>query len=145
MKWYVGSDHAGYALKAALSKVLIALGDTVEDLGAGDGTTSVDYPDFGERVARSVVANPGTLGLLVCGTGIGISMAANKVPGCRAARVTDGYSARMAREHNDAQVICLGERVTGPGLAEELVRIFRDAKFAEGRHAARVAKIDAIR
>src|SRR4051812_39408992 len=119
MKWYVGSDHAGFTLRGQLVEILTKLGDEIVDLGTENSKDSVDYPDFGARVARAVVEKKDGLGLLVCGTGIGISIAANKIPGCRAARVTDTFSARMAREHNDANVVCLGERVTGVGLAEE--------------------------
>jgi ribose 5-phosphate isomerase B len=144
MKWYAGSDHAGYQLKGTLSALLRALGDEVVDLGTMNGQDSVDYPDFGERVARAVAAEPGTLGLLVCGTGIGVSIAANKVPGIRAARVTDTFSARMARAHNDANVVCLGERVTGSGYAEDVLRAFRDGGFEGGRHQRRVDKIAAL-
>lgn len=141
MKWYVGNDHAGYTLKAKLVEALRGMGDEIVDVGATNATDSVDYPDFGAAVATRVVAGGDGLGLLVCGTGIGISIAANKVKGCRAARVTDEFSARMAREHNDANVVCLGERVTGPGLALEIVRGFRDAKFAGGRHQQRIDKL----
>lgn len=144
MKWYAGSDHAGYTLRRALVKMLAELGDEVLDLGTANGSDSVDYPDFGERVARAVVAEPGTLGLLVCGTGIGVSIAANKVAGARAARVCDTYSARMARQHNDANIVCLGERVIGVGQAEDVVRAFRDAAFEGGRHQRRVDKISAL-
>jgi len=142
MKWFVGADHAGFSLKTVLADRLRALGDEVVDLGTENAKDSVDYPDFGERVgARVVDAKGGALGLLVCGTGVGISIAANKVAGVRAARVTDSYSARMAREHNDANVLCLGERVSGPGVAEELVMVFRDTAFAGGRHQGRVDKL----
>jgi ribose 5-phosphate isomerase B len=145
MKWYAGSDHAGYHLRSQMVKLLRELGDEVVDLGAASSSDSVDYPDFGERVAKAVVAEAGTLGLLVCGTGIGISIAANKVAGARAARVTDAFSARMARQHNDANLVCLGERVTGTGVAEEVVRAFRDAAFeGGGRHQRRVDKITAL-
>jgi ribose 5-phosphate isomerase B len=142
MKWYVGADHAGFALKKVLVEKLAGFGDEVVDLGTQNGTESVDYPEYGERVARAVVAGKGDgLGLVVCGTGIGISIAANKIDGVRAARVTDPYSAKMAREHNDANVLCLGERVTGPGIAEDILRIFRDTPFAGGRHQRRIDKI----
>jgi len=144
-RWYSGSDHAGFRLKQSLSQVLRELGDEVVDLGTLNGEDSVDYPDFGERVARQVAAEPGALGLLVCGTGIGVSIAANKIAGVRAARVTDTYSARMAREHNDANVVCLGERVTGSGYAEDVVRAFREARFAGGRHQRRVDKLNQIK
>src|SRR5262249_20220237 len=105
---------------------------------------SVDYPDFGAKVARAVAADRGSRGLLVCGTGIGISIAANKIAGIRAARVTDGYSAKMARAHNDANVLCTGERVVGSGGAEDLVRAFRDTEFEGGRHQRRVDKLNAL-
>jgi ribose 5-phosphate isomerase B len=141
VKWYVGNDHAGYNLKVHLVEMLRKQGDEIVDMGTENGNESVDYPDFGERVARAVVEGKDGLGLLVCGTGVGISMAANKIAGCRAARVTDPYSARMARAHNDANVLALGERVTGSGIAEEIVRFFRDTPFEGGRHERRVAKL----
>jgi ribose 5-phosphate isomerase B len=144
MKWFVGSDHAGFNLKQVLMKTLRELGDEVVDLGSADATTSVDYPDFGERVARAVVAEKGAFGLCVCGTGVGVSIAANKVTGARAARVSDSYSAQMARAHNDANILCVGERVTGPGQADHIVRTFRDATFEGGRHQRRVDKITEI-
>ncbi len=147
MKWYAGSDHAGFALKQRLVECLRADGDTVVDLGT-DSSASVDYPDFGEKVARAVAAdvaaNIDSFGLAVCGTGIGISMAANKIAGIRAAVVTDEFTARATRSHNDANVICLGERVIGPGVAESAVRLFRDTAFEGGRHARRVGKISAL-
>jgi ribose 5-phosphate isomerase B len=141
LKWYVGADHAGYSLKEILCESLRKLGDEVVDLGTVNGTNSVDYPDYGEKVARAVAADGSSRGLLVCGTGVGISIAANKVIGIRAARVTDAYSARMSRAHNDANVLCVGERVVGPGVAEEIVKIFRDTEFEGGRHQRRVDKI----
>ena len=144
MKWYAGSDHAGFRLKTALVAVLRELGDEVVDVGTHNAQGSVDYPDFGEQVARAVVGDSGSLGLLVCGTGIGISIAANKVAGARAARVTDTFSARMARAHNDANLVCLGERVTGAGQAEDVLRSFRDATFEGGRHQRRVDKLGAL-
>ena len=144
MKWYAGADHAGFELKAALVAKLRELGDEVHDMGTGNGNDSVDCPDFGEKVARAVANEPDALGLLVCGTGIGVSIAANKIPLVRAARVTDTYSARMAREHNDANVLCLGARVTGPGVAEDIVRAFRDTGFAGARHQRRVDKLRAL-
>ncbi len=144
MKWFAASDHAGYVLKDAMIKVLRGLGDEVVDLGAANATESVDYPDYGANLAKQIVATPGTLGLLVCGTGIGISIAANKIVGCRCARVSDTFSAKMAREHNDANVVAIGERVTGVGVAEEIVRAFRDTAFAGGRHQRRVDKLTAL-
>jgi ribose 5-phosphate isomerase B len=140
LKWFAGSDHAGLALKRQLVDVLRALGDEVEDLGTLTDA-SVDYPDFGAAVGRAVAASSGAKGLVVCGTGIGISIAANKVPGVRAALVHDDFTARMARAHNDANVIALGGRVVGPGVAESALEVFRDTPFEGGRHAGRVAKL----
>jgi ribose 5-phosphate isomerase B len=140
VKWYAGSDHAGRALKDKLVARLRALGDDVVDVGCHDDA-SVDYPDFAEQVARSVAAEDDARGLLVCGTGIGMSIAANKVSGVRAAVVTDPVTARASRAHNDANVIALGERVTGSGVAEAALEAFRDTAFEGGRHARRVGKI----
>jgi ribose 5-phosphate isomerase B len=139
VKWFAGSDHAGLALKRQLIDFLKGLGDEVEDLGTHTDA-SVDYPDFGQAVARAV-ASAGGRGLVVCGTGIGITIAANKVEGVRAALVHDDFTAKMARAHNDANVIGLGARVVGPGVAESALRTFRDTPFEGGRHAARVAKL----
>ena len=144
MRWYAGSDHAGFRLKGELVKALTALGDEVIDVGAFDGTTSVDYPDFARAACEKVLAEPGSLGLLVCGSGTGISIAANKIAGIRAIRVTDPWSARLSREHNDCNVVCLGERVTGVGVAEDIVKEFRNGTFAGGRHAQRVEKLAAL-
>ena len=144
MKWFVGSDHAGLVLKRQLAELLRGLGDEVEDLGT-TSDASVDYPDFGAAVGRAVVdAGADVRGLVVCGTGIGISIAANKIAGVRAALVHDPYTASMARAHNDANVLALGARVTGPGVAEAAVRAFRDTAFEGGRHAGRVGKISAL-
>src|SRR5262249_33735298 len=134
MKWYAGSDHAGFRLKETLVRALRSWGDEVIDLGTRDAEESVDYPDYGAAVGRGVAADSGAFGLLVCGTGIGISIAANKVRGVRAAHLTDTFSAKMARLHNDANVLCLGERVTGVGLGAAVLRTFRDARFAGAPH-----------
>lgn len=147
MKVILGSDHAGFRLKELLKPVLAEAGHEVEDLGA-HSEASVDYPDVAAAVARRVVAERGagrdTFGVLVCGTGIGVSIAANKVHGVRAARCDEPYSARMTRAHNDANVLCLGERVIGPGLAAETVLAFLAAPFEGGRHERRVRKIEAL-
>jgi ribose 5-phosphate isomerase B len=144
VRWFAGSDHAGLALKRAMVAVLRDLGDQVEDLGTHDDA-SVDYPDFGAAVGRAVATAGGDArGLIVCGTGIGISIAANKVAGVRAALVHDPYTAEMARRHNDANVVALGARVLGAGVAESAVRAFRDTEFEGGRHARRIAKIDEL-
>ncbi len=136
----VGSDHAGFALKEQLAGELRDLGHEVLDLGA-HSTDRVDYPDFGAAVGRSVAGGDADLGVCVCGSGIGIAMAANKVPGVRAATVHDATSARLTRQHNDANVICLGERLTGPEVASEAMRAWLDAEFEGGRHAGRVDKL----
>ena len=136
----VGSDHAGYSLKQRLATELRTLGHEVLDLGAHDADR-VDYPDFGAAVGRAVASAEADLGVCVCGSGIGIAMAANKVPGVRAAPVHDATSARLARQHNDANVLCLGERLLDPDVASEAVRAWLDAEFEGGRHVGRVAKL----
>ncbi len=141
MKIFVGADHAGLALKQALVEALAGRELTVEDLGTHD-TQSCDYPDFAHDVARRVAAGEGDLGLLVCGSGVGMSIAANRHEGVRAVVCSEPYSAGMARRHNDANVLCLGSRVVGGGLAEQILDAFLSAEFEGGRHAKRVAKID---
>lgn len=141
MKWYAGSDHAGLELKRELVRYLREQGDEVADLGT-DSSESVDYPDFGRAVAEKVVAE-GALGLLVCGTGNGIAMAANKVRGARAALATDAFTARMARLHNDANLIVFGARVVGAGVATDALAAYREAEFEGGRHQRRVDKLTA--
>ncbi len=143
MRIAAGSDHAGYALKQQLADHLRALGHEVLDLGA-HSTDRVDYPDYGAAVGRAVVAGEADLGLCVCGSGIGISIAANKVPGVRAAVVHDATSGRLARQHNDANVVCIGERLTGPEVARDALEAFLAAGFEGGRHADRVRKLDAL-
>lgn len=136
----IGSDHAGYHLKNELLERLQADGYEVEDLGTFS-TDSCDYPDTAKAVADGVAAGRYQLGILVCGTGIGMSIAANKVPGVRAAVCSDTFSARMARAHNDANVLCVGARVVGGGLAQEVVQAFLTAEFEGGRHQRRVDKL----
>lgn len=143
MRWYAGSDHAGFSLKRHLVEVLRGLGDEVIDVGT-DSEATVDYPDFGAAVGRVVAADPQALGLVVCGTGVGISIAANKVPGVRCALCTEAFTATAARAHNDANVLSLGARVVGAGVAEACVRAFRDTAFEGGRHARRVAKLTTL-
>ncbi len=143
MRIALGADHAGYQLKDQLAAHLRAAGHAVVDLGTHDGER-VDYPDFGAAVGRAVAGGDADLGVCVCGSGIGIAIAANKVPGVRAATVHDVTSAHLAREHNDANVMCVGERLTGVEVAKEAVDAFVAARFEGGRHAARVAKIDAL-
>ncbi|HEY1466738.1 MAG TPA: ribose 5-phosphate isomerase B [Acidimicrobiales bacterium] len=141
MRIAVGSDHAGYDLKAALAKHLADGGHEVVDLGTNSPDVSVDYPNFGEAVGQAVVGGQVDLGLCVCGTGIGISIAANKVPGIRAALVHDVTTAGLAREHNDANVICFGGRTTGIIVATEALDTFLSAAYAGGRHQRRIDEI----
>ena len=141
MRIAVGADHGGYELKQALCAHLRALGHEVTDHGP-EGTASVDYPDYARKIAQAVGAGDAERGVLVCGTGQGMAMTANKVPGVRAAVVSDVFSAQMAMLHNDARVICLGQRVVGPGLALTLLDAWLEAKFEGGRHARRVGKIE---
>mgnify|MGYP006307046933 CR=1 FL=1 len=139
----IGSDHGGYELKQAIAEFLIAESYQVLDLGV-HSPESVDYPDIAALVARAIAAGEAQRGILICGTGIGVSMASNKVRGVRAALCTDCYMARMAREHNDAHILCLGGRVLGAGSALDIVQVFLDSEFQGGRHARRVNKINAL-
>lgn len=143
MRIALGSDHGGYELKEAIRTHLESQGIEVSDLGT-HSTDSVDYPKYGFVVGQAIMEGKADLGIVVCGTGLGISMAANKVPGIRAAVCTETFSARMAREHNNANVLALGGRVTGVGLALDIVDIFIKTDFAGGRHARRVDLISAI-
>jgi len=139
----IGSDHAGYHLKETIKSHLLESGFALDDVGT-DSDASVDYPDFAAVVAGRVASGESDRGILVCGTGIGMAMAANKVEGIRAASVTDLESARLSREHNDANVLTLGERITPPDLALAIVRLFLETPFAGGRHQRRVDKIMAL-
>jgi ribose 5-phosphate isomerase B len=136
----LGADHAGYELKEALKGWLINNGFQVLDLGT-HSTESVDYPDYAALVGESVADHKVERGLLVCGTGIGMTVAANKVPGVRAALCGDLYTARMSREHNDANVLVLGGRLMGADMAADILRAWLETDFAGGRHARRVEKI----
>lgn len=140
MRVAIGSDHAGFEMKESLKEYVKSLGHEVEDFGA-PSSDPVDYPDIGYRVARDVASGRFDRGVLICGTGIGMSIVANKVPGVRAALVGDVETARLAREHNDANVLTLGARLIRLELAREIVRIFLDTGFAGGRHARRLEKI----
>lgn len=143
MRIAIGADHAGYAMKTELLAFLVEGGHEVDDLGTS-GDESVDYPDFGAAVGRAVASGAAEVGVCVCGTGIGISMAANKVAGVRAAVVHDVTSARMAKAHNDANVICLGARLIGPQVAAEALDAFLSSTWEAGRHARRIDKITAL-
>ena len=143
MKIAIGSDHGGIHLKEALKKHLAERKIEVNDVGIYT-EESCDYPDIALKVCREITDGNAERGILVCGTGIGMSIAANKVNGIRAALCGDVFSATMSREHNNANVICLGERVLGPGLATCILDAWLDTAFAGGRHARRVDKIMAI-
>ncbi len=143
MKIAAGSDHAGIHLKRAVMDHLESLGHTVEDLGTHD-SSSCDYPDFARAVGSAVSSGQADWGLLICGTGQGMAMTANKVRGVRAAVALDTFSSRMARLHNDANVLCMGERVVGQGLACDIVDSWLAAEFEGGRHQRRVNKINAL-
>ncbi|MGF1561432.1 MAG: ribose 5-phosphate isomerase B [Geminicoccaceae bacterium] len=136
----LGADHAGFELKDSLKAAVSELGHQVLDLGTNTAE-SVDYPDFGKAVAQAVAEGRADRGIIVCGTGIGISIAANKVTGCRAAVCHDVTTARMARLHNDANVLALGARVVGPQVARDCLDAFLTTEFEGGRHARRVDKL----
>jgi len=140
----IGSDHAAYELKEEVKQYLMEKGLEVKDFGTYEPGKSVDYPDYGRLVAEAVASGECEQGILICGTGLGISMAANKVPGIRAAVCTNEYMARMAREHNDANILALGARVVGTGLAFSIVDAWLESEFQGGRHKTRVDKITEI-
>lgn len=143
MKYYVGTDHAGIDLKNHTCEYLKAKGFEVEDMGPYT-KDRVDYPDYAVKVCEKVLADKGSMGILICGSGIGISMAANRHHGIRAALCHDAYTAKMGRSHNDANVLCFGERIVGVGVAESIIDAWVEAEFEGGRHAGRVEKIEAI-
>jgi len=136
----LGNDHAGVALKQEIALYLMRAGHAVLDRGTND-QASVDYPDFAAVVCNDLTKGEGERGILICGTGIGMSIAANKHAGIRAALCHDTFSARAAREHNDANVLCLGQRVIGAGLALDIVAVWLGAEFAGDKHSRRVEKI----
>jgi len=143
MRIALGADHAGVALKREVARLLDERGLSYTDFGTSS-TESVDYPDFAVSVGREVAAGAYDRGILFCGSGIGMAIAANKIPGVRAAVALDETSARLSREHNDANVLSLGERLTAPDLARRIVETFLDTPFAGGRHQRRVDKINAL-
>lgn len=140
MKIGLSADHGGINLKERIKMHLEARGFKVTDYGT-DSTDSVDYPDYGKLLAEKILKGEVEYGIAICGTGIGIGIAANKVKGIRCANVSDTFSAKMAKRHNNCQMISIGERTIGAGLAMEIVDSFLDASFEEGRHAIRVDKI----
>ncbi|HEX8852394.1 MAG TPA: ribose 5-phosphate isomerase B, partial [Pyrinomonadaceae bacterium] len=139
----IGSDHAGYESKEQARRAIEALGLQVQDMGT-HSAASVDYPDFGAAVGRAVAAGEAERGVLICGSGIGISMAANKVPGVRAALCWNEETARLARQHNDANVLCIGARFIEPELAASMIRVFLETEFDGGRHRGRVEKLSQL-
>ena len=140
MRIAIGCDHRGLNLKKATVELLSQMGHSSEDFGCYD-TTAVDYPDIGSRVAQAVAEGRFDHGILICSTGVGMSMVANKVPGVRAALCHDTFSAGRCRQHNDANVLCLGESVAGEGLAGEIVKAYLSAEFEGGRHSQRLEKM----
>ena len=140
MRIAMAADHAGYHLKELIKRELVKRGHEVEDLGT-HSSQSTDYPDFARKAAEAVASGAYPRGIVICGTGIGVSIVANKVPGIRAALCNDLYSAQLAREHNDANILALGSRIVGPGLAFKIVETFIGTEYSGGRHGARLEKI----
>ena len=140
---FIGSDHGGLEMKEELVKVLVARNLLVKDCGTTNGD-SVDYPDFAEKVAGAVSRGEAELGILVCGTGIGMSIVANKCPGVRAALATDEFMAQMAKEHNNANILVLGGRVLSVELATKMVNVWLDTAYEGGRHQLRLDKITQV-
>ena len=143
MKIAIGNDHSAVELKNIIVDFLKEKGIEVLNLGT-DSSESCDYPVYGEKVGRAVVSGEADLGIAICGTGLGISLAANKVKGVRACVCSEPYTAVMSRRHNDANVLALGAGITGPNLAKRMVEVFLNTEFEGGRHARRVAQLDAI-
>lgn len=143
MTYYIGADHAGIEIKTFVKELFEARGHEVIDLGPFN-KDRVDYPDFAAKVCEAVLENKDTKGILICGTGLGMSMSANKFDGIRAALCHNTFSASMSREHNDANVLCLGERVSGYGMVEAIVDAWNGSEFQGGRHTGRVEKINKL-
>ena len=144
IKIAIASDHAGYDLKEEIKEHLVDRGIEFIDFGTNNSTDSVNYPDFAHALCSSIQRGETERGILVCGTGIGMSMAANKHTGIRAACCSDTFSARLTRTHNDANVLCFGARVVGIGVATDLVDVFIDTEFEGGRHTKRVEMLNAL-
>lgn len=143
MKIAIGADHAGFELKELISKIVEDTGHEVIDMGTGS-SCSVDYPDYAEAVAQAVSDGKAERGILICGTGIGMSIVANKFKNVRAALCNDLFTAKMSRLHNDANILCMGARVIGKDVAIEIVKIWLDTPFEAERHLKRVEKINII-
>ena len=140
MKFYIATDHAGFEVKSEVIEILKKLGNEVIDLGC-DSNDRVDYPDFAHKLCEKVLHDKGSHGVLICGSGIGMSLAANKHKGIRAALCHDAYTAKMARNHNDANVLCFGQRIVGLGVIESICEAWCSNSFEGGRHEQRVKKI----
>lgn len=140
-KFYIATDHAGYNIKEFVKETVTNLGYEAIDLGP-ETNERVDYPDFAKKCAKKVLEDKGSFGILICGTGIGISISANKIAGIRAALCHNTYTARLTREHNDANILCFGERVVGKGVIEDMIKAFAQTHFEGGRHKKRVEKIE---
>lgn len=143
MKIAIAADHGGFELKDSMVEYIKSLGNEVVDLGT-NSADSVDYPDYAKKVCEEIQQGKSDLGILICGTGIGMSLAANKFEGIRAACVSDVYSAKMSRNHNNANVLCIGARVIGDEVAKLIIKTFLENEFEAGRHQRRVDKIMAI-
>ncbi|BFL75960.1 ribose 5-phosphate isomerase B [Finegoldia sp. BIOML-A3] len=143
MKIAIAADHGGFELKDSMVEYIKSLGNEVVDLGT-NSADSVDYPDYAKKVCEEIQQGNSDLGILICGTGIGMSLAANKFEGIRAACVSDVYSAKMSRNHNNANVLCIGARVIGDEVAKLIIKTFLENEFEAGRHQRRVDKIMAI-
>ena len=140
MKFYIANDHAGLELKGFVMEILKSKGYEVVNLGCDD-TQRVDYPDFAHLLCQKVLEEQGNFGILICGSGIGMSIAANRYKGIRAALCNEPYSAAMSRAHNDANVLCLGQRVVGIGIVESILHSFCETQFEGGRHLCRIEKL----
>ncbi len=141
MKFYIACDHAGFSIKESVVEIIKNLGNEIVDLGT-DSNERVDYPDFAHKLSKAVLKDEGTQGILICGTGIGMSVSANKHEGIRAALCHNAYTATMARAHNDANILCFGERVVGLGVISSIIKAWCETSFEGGRHANRVKKIE---
>ena len=141
MKFYIACDHAGYNIKQSVIDIVENLGHEIVNLGT-DSNERVDYPDFAHKLSEAVLEDDGSNGILICGTGIGMSLTANKHKGIRAALCHDAYTAEMSRAHNDANVLCFGERVVGLGVVQSIIEAWCETDFEGGRHANRVKKIE---
>ena len=144
MRIMIGSDHLGFPLKEDLKAYLLDLGNEVEDLGVGVATEEIDYPDIGRALAERIAAGDSDRGILICGTGIGMAIAANKVPGARAAVCHDPYSAERARKSNNAQILAMGSQIVAPTVARMLIDHWLASEFGGGRSERKVAKLDQI-